>query len=70
MQTQTLSKLALIVVTIGLGGQAPGADLQFQHHFIDRSLPVTDKLVGDYGLTALVDGGPRSPSGHSRSRVF
>jgi hypothetical protein len=31
------------------------ADLQFRHHYIDRSLPVTDKSVGDYGLTALVD---------------
>jgi hypothetical protein len=25
------------------------------HHFIDRALPVRDNLVGDYGLTALVD---------------
>ncbi len=27
----------------------------FQHHLIDRSLPVTPEFVGDYGLTALVD---------------
>ena len=55
MRTQALSKLALILATIWLAEKAPCADLQFRHHFIDRSLPVTDKLVGDYGLTALVD---------------
>src|ERR1043166_7918945 len=55
MQMQTLSRLPLILATIWLVEKAAGADLQFQHHFIDRSLPVTDKLVGDYGLTALVD---------------
>jgi hypothetical protein len=44
MQTQTLSKLALILATIWLGGKAAGAELQFRHHFIDRNLPVTDKL--------------------------
>ena len=32
-----------------------GADIRFQHHFIARELPATDKGVGDYGLTALVD---------------
>jgi hypothetical protein len=36
-------------------GLAAGAELQFRHHFMDRALPVSDKLVGDYGLTALVD---------------
>jgi hypothetical protein len=45
----------LILATILLGEKVSGADLQFKHHFIDRGLPVTDKLVGDYGLTALVD---------------
>jgi hypothetical protein len=55
MQTQTLAKLAFILATLWFGERAPGADFQFTHHFIDRSLPVTDKLVGDYGLTALVD---------------
>ncbi len=55
MQTQSLTKLAFILGTLWLGDMAPGADFQFKHHFIDRSLPVTDKLVGDYGLTALVD---------------
>ena len=55
MQTQTLSEIALILATIWLGGKAAGAELQFRHHFIDRNLPVTDKLVGDYGLTVLVD---------------
>ncbi len=55
MQTRALSRLALILATIWLVEKAAGADLQFKHHFIDRTLPVTDKLVGDYGLTALVD---------------
>src|SRR5678816_3491192 len=32
-----------------------GAEFKFQHHFIHRELPVRDKTVGDYGLTALVD---------------
>src|SRR6476646_2910999 len=52
---QCLSKVAVNLATIWLGGKAIGAELQFRHHFIDRSLPVTEKLVGDYGLTALVD---------------
>lgn len=30
-------------------------ELQFRHHFIARELPITEKGVGDYGLTALVD---------------
>ena len=55
MQTQALSRLPLILATIWLVEKAAGADIQFKHHFIDRSLPVTDKLVGDYGLTALVE---------------
>jgi hypothetical protein len=55
MQAQTVSHLALTLATIWLGGKASGAEFQFRHHFIDRSLPVTEKLVGDYGLTALVD---------------
>jgi len=45
----------LSLATIWLGGKAVGAELQFRHHFIERNLPVTDKLVGDYGLTVLVD---------------
>ena len=53
--TQSLSKVALSLATIWLGGMASGAELQFRHHFIERNLPVTDKLVGDYGLTALAD---------------
>jgi hypothetical protein len=45
MQTQALSRLPLILATIWLVEKAAGADLQFKHHFIDRSLPVTDRLV-------------------------
>jgi hypothetical protein len=38
-----------------LGLNASAADLRFQHHSIDLTLPVTDRGVGDYGATALVD---------------
>lgn len=31
------------------------AELRFQHHFISRELPVTERGTGDYGLTALSD---------------
>ena len=31
------------------------SELRFQHHFIARELPISEKGVGDYGLTALVD---------------
>lgn len=55
MQTRTLPKLALAFTVLLLGARAPGAEIHFKHHYIDRGLPVTDKLVGDYGLTALVD---------------
>jgi hypothetical protein len=34
---------------------AQGADFRFQHHFMDRELPVGDRGAGDYGLTALAD---------------
>jgi len=55
MQTHLLRRLAFVLATVCVAGSVPGADLQFRHHFIDRTLPVTDRLVGDYGLTALVD---------------
>jgi hypothetical protein len=48
--------LLVVLLPIALhSGLALGTDFQFRHHFIDRTLPLTDKLVGDYGLTALVD---------------
>lgn len=34
---------------------AVAGEFSFQHHFADRTLPVTERLVGDYGLTALAD---------------
>jgi hypothetical protein len=55
MPGQTLWNLPMLLAFICIPGLAPSADFQFRHHFIDRNLPVTDKLVGDYGLTALVD---------------
>jgi hypothetical protein len=47
----------LFLVAIALLGVRAlvAADFQFRHHFISRELPITDKSVGDYGLTALVD---------------
>jgi hypothetical protein len=53
MQYRTVLTLLGIVVV----GECVmlSADLQFRHHFISRELPITDKSVGDYGLTALVD---------------
>jgi hypothetical protein len=55
MQFLALRKWLVALAAVWIGGLASGADFQFRHHFIDRTLPVTDKLVGDYGLTALVD---------------
>jgi hypothetical protein len=55
MELHTLSRLAMVLATAWLVRPSPGADLLFRHHFIGHDLPVTDKLVGDYGLTALVD---------------
>ena len=34
---------------------AIAADFKFQHHFITRELPISERGSGDYGLTALVD---------------
>jgi hypothetical protein len=51
MNTQVLLLLLGVLTMI----RANGADFGFKHHFISRDLPITDKGVGDYGLTALVD---------------
>jgi hypothetical protein len=55
MQPRNLSKFALILAILWMAAKTLAAEPRFRHHFIDRELPVTDKLVGDYGLTALVD---------------
>src|SRR5882672_11671625 len=39
----------------GLTWHSPAAEFKFQHHFIARDLPVSERGAGDYGLTALVD---------------
>jgi len=31
------------------------ADLQFEHHLIDRDLPTDQRGTGEYGLTAIAD---------------
>ena len=55
MQHRTISLLWLLSILF-VGERALfAADFKFRHHFISRELPVTDKGVGDYGLTALVD---------------
>ena len=55
MQESGFWILVLIVANVCGRGMVSAADFQFRHHFVDRDLPITDKLVGDYGLTALVD---------------
>src|SRR5262249_35150501 len=47
----------VLVPCIGLlsAGTLFSADFQFRHHFMSSELPVREKTVGDYGLTALVD---------------
>src|SRR5215475_6978803 len=54
MRTKILLALSVLVAG-GFAATVRGAALQFRHHFIARDLPARDKLVGDYGLTALVD---------------
>ncbi len=55
MRCQILPILFVLgVIAPGQGAMLP-APFQFRHHFINRDLPITDKSVGDYGLTALVD---------------
>ena len=44
-----------LVVTAVMAWPSLGAEFQFRHHFVQSDLPVRDKTVGDYGLTALVD---------------
>src|SRR6266545_4801995 len=52
-------RFAATLFSIGLFAFAEStafsAEFQFRHHFISRDLPVRDRTVGDYGLTALVD---------------
>ncbi|HOY57705.1 MAG TPA: VCBS repeat-containing protein, partial [Verrucomicrobiota bacterium] len=55
MQSRALSRSAFVFLAAYAVGVAAAADLQFRHHFIARTLPVSDTSVGDYGLTALVD---------------
>ena len=55
MQRRILSMLPLLGIAIASESTLLSADFQFRHHFIARELPITDKSVGDYGLTALAD---------------
>src|SRR3954466_9002863 len=52
MKHRTFCSILLLALT---GSLAAAADFEFRHHFISRDLPIRDKTVGDYGLTALVD---------------
>jgi hypothetical protein len=48
--------LPLAVAAAALvSSSAFAATFKFQHHFIATNLPVRDKTVGDYGVTALAD---------------
>jgi hypothetical protein len=55
MRHRTISILWLLGLAVAGGSTTFSADFQFRHHFITRELPMTDKSVGDYGLTALAD---------------
>ncbi len=55
MRTRTISILLLVGLTLAAKCPLYSADLKFRHHFVSRELPITDRSVGDYGLTALVD---------------
>jgi hypothetical protein len=55
MKHNALSPALIAWFCIGLGCPSSAADFQFQHHFIDRDLPIGERGTGDYGLTALVD---------------
>src|SRR5436190_5208130 len=51
-----MKAITVFLVSATLAMAAHGASsIQFRHHVIDESLPVSVKGVGDYGLTALVD---------------
>jgi len=54
MRLQGFSTWAILLLVV-FGNSAPAAEFEFRHHFISRDLPLRDKTVGDYGLTALVD---------------
>jgi hypothetical protein len=55
MQLGAVLKPILFLTAVWFGARVSAAEFRFRHHLIDTNLPVTDKLVGDYGLTALVD---------------
>jgi hypothetical protein len=54
MRSRTLTKSALLFLALWAAGLGAGADVQFRHHSIDRTLPVSRTSVGDHVLTALV----------------
>jgi hypothetical protein len=55
MQARNSRRFGLLFAGVCLGASVCGAEFTFQHHYIDRALPIRDQRVGDYGLTALVD---------------
>jgi hypothetical protein len=55
MQRRAFQILGLFGLALFSERAPAAAEFQFRHHFISRELPATDKRVGDYGLTALVD---------------
>ena len=55
MKLQAISQRLWLLILACSAGLGSGAELRFRHHYIHRALPVSAQLVGDYGLTALVD---------------
>jgi len=49
----SLTPVAWLCIVFATSSSA--AEFRFQHHFINRDLPISDRGTGDYGLTALVD---------------
>ena len=72
------SRIGLLAAVISWHSVFAG-ELPFQHYFVARELPITEKGLGDYGLTALAgtpfgqtrwDLGPATTSGRSFLSVF
>lgn len=51
----TTSRLRCLSCVLLANASVLAAEPRFQHHFIDRDLPVNSQGYGDYGLTALAD---------------
>ena len=48
-------RFVLAATAVLAASAATAAEFRFQHHYIDRDLPIYQGWIGDYGQTALVD---------------